>query len=791
MIKEIIGKLKHFAKIPQGRHVITYISNLILLLTAVFCTYGTLISAFNFVVEMTTLFQIWFVAAAIASIVAMIFRSKGVIAMAVVVIVVFVIFNYTAFTEGLGRVIFTITTVYNRYLPIPLRRPQNMLADPAQFFSIGGIISTVMLSYAICVRRSTLLTILFTFPILILTVVITDTTADVFYIFGIIAVYLTVLISGAFNPDDFRKRSLVFIPVLLLTALFMSFTFFLTSPERYDREKTLQLIDGRLRTIIWQMSQFGQRVSGDIDIDIGIGWPDLAGSGGLWTFNTRNVRISRAGNREIHDIDLLEVISSESGIFYLYGFNMGYFNGQSWERDNTMGSGHPIDLVGRFMPAVIAEYYFEENPESIATQVSMHVRKTGDNSPVTYEPYYTYTTNQSDNVYTEASYHVRGSFLSMRNDVPPFILGNYNYVLSRMMGLIYDQDGQIYIPDDLIGQPILINPNVPLNESNEHWINYNNQIYTEIDPVSAADLRAIAIEAGIDITADREEIVDAVGRYIRTSGFYTLTPEAVPDDEDFVLYFLQEMSGGYCIHFATAATQMLRALGIPARFTTGFVVTIPRGSENTPVTVTDRSAHSWVEVFYEDVGWLYLEVTPSTLTSGIPPARPHTPPEEEDTPDSTPDNESDPNDINPNTPTPDEVTPQSPNDNTGGTNNDSQGIPEWLQNMLWFFGSILFIVVVLYTRARMLHKSRQRQFNRDNTNAAVIYMWGYIKKIGGKTIIIPSDIEEIALKARFSLHRISEKERQEVRSYADRLRFETLGSKDEFMYIWLRFIRGL
>ncbi|MDR2589387.1 MAG: transglutaminase-like domain-containing protein [Oscillospiraceae bacterium] len=790
----MIKRTKSNKKQKINKQILIFVGNCVLLLTAVFCTYGTLISAFDLSVDMMMLFFYWFAVTVVVVVVAMIFRGKGIIVLGVVAIAI-AVFNLESFIRGASWVAYIITTIYNKWLPVPVIYPQSSFIDPTTFLLIIGIGTTVLLAFAICVRRSTLLTVLFTLPIMLLTFIITDTTADVIYIFGVIAIYLTILISGSFNPDDFRKRSMVFLPVLLLSILFMSLTFFLASPERYDRQRTLQFIDGRLRTIIWQLSQLGQRVVGDIDIDIntGVGWPELPGGGHFWMFNTRQVRISSAGNREIHDIDLLEVTSNESGNFYLYGFNMGYFNGQSWEQDNNMWSEKPLDLVGRYLPTIIAEYYIDKNPESIVTRTEMYVRKTGDNTPVHFRPYYSYITDPSASAHATGLYNVRGSVLSMRNDVPSFILGNYLYVSGRLMGLLYDHDEQIYIHDDVTGEYILVNPDLAHNEANEYWINYNSLIYTEIDPIVAADLRALAIEAGIDITADREEIVDAVGRYIRTSGFYTLTPEAVPDDEDFVLYFLQEMSGGYCIHFATAATQMLRALGIPARFVTGYVVTIPRGSVGIAVTVTDRSAHSWVEVFYEDVGWLYLEVTPSTSDSGIPPARPHTPSEiETPTPPPTPNGEDEANDVTPTPPPTGEVIPTPPSNNGNGReNNERQTMPEWAKNIISFFGSVIFIVVVLYTRARLLHKRREKLFNRDNTNAAVIYMWGYIKKIGGRTIIVPSDIEDIALKARFSLHRISEEERQEVRSYADRLRFETLGSKDEFMYIWLRFIRGL
>ena len=57
---------------------------------------------------------------------------------------------------------------------------------------------------------------------------------------------------------------------------------------------------------------------------------------------------------------------------------------------------------------------------------------------------------------------------------------------------------------------------------------------------------------------------------------------------------------------------MLRALGVPARIAVGFIVSVERSEVDHPLIVTDGDAHAWVEVFYENTGWLPLEVTPPT-----------------------------------------------------------------------------------------------------------------------------------------------------------------------------------
>ncbi|MDO4572895.1 MAG: transglutaminase-like domain-containing protein, partial [Clostridia bacterium] len=44
---------------------------------------------------------------------------------------------------------------------------------------------------------------------------------------------------------------------------------------------------------------------------------------------------------------------------------------------------------------------------------------------------------------------------------------------------------------------------------------------------------------------------------------YSYSPPTIPSDADFSTYFLNESRSGYCVHFATAATVLLRALGLP------------------------------------------------------------------------------------------------------------------------------------------------------------------------------------------------------------------------------------
>jgi transglutaminase-like putative cysteine protease len=56
---------------------------------------------------------------------------------------------------------------------------------------------------------------------------------------------------------------------------------------------------------------------------------------------------------------------------------------------------------------------------------------------------------------------------------------------------------------------------------------------------------------------------------------------------------------------------LFRALGIPARYTVGFFAEAKSGES---VDVTAQNAHAWVEVYVDNIGWVYVEVTGSPAT---------------------------------------------------------------------------------------------------------------------------------------------------------------------------------
>jgi protein-glutamine gamma-glutamyltransferase len=100
----------------------------------------------------------------------------------------------------------------------------------------------------------------------------------------------------------------------------------------------------------------------------------------------------------------------------------------------------------------------------------------------------------------------------------------------------------------------------------------------------------------------------AIESYLKSNYGYTLQlPGATTPDQ--VAYFLFERKKGHCEYFATSMAIMLRTLNIPARVVNGF-----RGGEYNDVTgnyiVRESDAHSWVEVYFPEFGWMTFDPTP-------------------------------------------------------------------------------------------------------------------------------------------------------------------------------------
>lgn len=84
-------------------------------------------------------------------------------------------------------------------------------------------------------------------------------------------------------------------------------------------------------------------------------------------------------------------------------------------------------------------------------------------------------------------------------------------------------------------------------------------------------------------------------------------PKNLHSEADFLDYFLFENPKGYCMHYATALTILARHLGLPARYVQGYYIPI---NSSKPTDVYESNAHAWVQVYFDNIGWITIDATP-------------------------------------------------------------------------------------------------------------------------------------------------------------------------------------
>lgn len=189
------------------------------------------------------------------------------------------------------------------------------------------------------------------------------------------------------------------------------------------------------------------------------------------------------------------------------------------------------------------------------------------------------------------------------------------------------------------------NGNLPLTEELYDYLYaeflYRDFVYENYLEVNTKAADRIEEELLDEIIQDNYELEGTKGKlcfiydtveYLDDNYRYTLSPGATPSNEDFVEYFLFDTKQGYCTYFATAAVMIYRSAGIPARYVEGYIVPEnlmydSNGAEEpvygsvgqnrfeyemelVTLTITDRYAHAWVEVYIDGLGWMPVEVTP-------------------------------------------------------------------------------------------------------------------------------------------------------------------------------------
>lgn len=176
---------------------------------------------------------------------------------------------------------------------------------------------------------------------------------------------------------------------------------------------------------------------------------------------------------------------------------------------------------------------------------------------------------------------------------------------------------------DMLGFASTLTLSESLTKQEDFYSKYVYSEYMQIPEKTKVELIRLGQAKGVYQSVDKVSLIPQIQNFIMNAANYNDSAAPIPEDvDDVVIYFLTESKEGVCSHFAAAATMMMRAYGIPARYTVGFTPAVKSG---VMTDVLGHTAHAWVEVYLDGYGWIPIEVT-GWNTDNPPIDNPVTPP---------------------------------------------------------------------------------------------------------------------------------------------------------------------
>ena len=564
------------------------------------------------------------------------------------------------------------------------------------FFAGVGALLSWFLAWAVARRNRSYLGVILTLPFLAAALVITrePNWAGVLFLFPF---WAALILSGRRRGKDETDRAKLVLLAVPVSAALAAVLFFALGEDTYTRPDTVEGLRSQL---------MGELTPGE-DEKPGIHDSSRPVS--------ENIDLQGRGNLRFTGEIVLDVFSDNPGRLYLRGRSGARYTGSAW----TAFAGETYQGMDFSMyPMNIAPHCFERYPTN----------------SVVIDP---------------------------RPSASNFVFTPYNLDVENMPGLVPVQDlfyelsdsgSYSFIYADLAGAP-LYDFAMELEEGFEAYDRFVMDQYLQVPEelrTSLEDLTAF-LRDGVESESDLiQQVVSFLSSYQ-----YTLTPGAVPRGEDFVEYFLFQNRQGYCVHFASAATVLLRTLGIPARYAEGYAVAAEDFGSDGWAHVTDRRGHAWVEVYYRGLGWQPLEVTPGGMTAAEQVSEAESSAPAESSAESSAPAESS------------VEASESREDSSRPEAVAEKPQPGAKSNFwpLWAALVLFALAVCTVLRRRWRAAMRRRAFCEGERNQAVVSMYGYLEQLLSYGAVISPEIRELALKAKYSRQGVSEEEAQAVWRY--------------------------
>ncbi|MGQ8365763.1 transglutaminaseTgpA domain-containing protein [Glaciecola sp. 1036] len=148
-------------------------------------------------------------------------------------------------------------------------------------------------------------------------------------------------------------------------------------------------------------------------------------------------------------------------------------------------------------------------------------------------------------------------------------------------------------------------------------VQHNFERYLQLPSSGNPETKKYIESLALDSLSNFEKMHKIAEIFTPESFKYTLKPPLMQNEP--VDQFLFSYRRGFCSHYASALTYMLRLAGVPSRIVTGYQGGLEQATSI--LTVRQYDAHAWVEAWQEDIGWVRIDptamVAPDRMTTGL------------------------------------------------------------------------------------------------------------------------------------------------------------------------------
>lgn len=380
------------------------------------------------------------------------------------------------------------------------------------------------------------------------------------------------LVSFGAKPAPGR---LLLLPIL---AGALAIVFLLFPPESYQRPDAVNHVRGELvkkplLAPLFQNDRLGEMING--------------------------IDLRSLGNLSFTGKTVLRVRTSGEGPEYLKGHVGSVYTGQSWEPLGAEASTEAEQILGSYKAQNLFAVF--SSMGSIAPETyQVSVENISAAPRGIYVPYGLLSTPEQlpDMVFVDDAYVRAGNL----------------FFVAREYELRAVPAGPPYSPSASAGP-------APFLAAAAAYKEFVYRHYCQLPDNLQPYLEQYLLQHGIPMPqSDPRAAAAAIIQAVHRENVYTLSPGGTPEGQDFVQYFLSSNHKGYCMHFASAVTALLRAAGIPARFVQGYaLLSEESGNPEKWVEIPDSRAHAWPEIYVDGLGWIPVEATPGG-GAPVPPA---------------------------------------------------------------------------------------------------------------------------------------------------------------------------